>query len=240
MIKYQMIYKDLEKKIMAGTYKANSFLPTENELSEIYDCSRDTIRKSLNILVQNGYIQKIKGRGSLVLDIGRIDFPVSGISSFKELEKYMPGEIKTHVNVFLESEVTEDIKDHLSMDEGKIYHVERIREIDGEKVILDTDYLNAEIIKNLKLEDAQNSLYMYIEEDLGLTISFAKKEITVVKANEREMNLLDMKDYDLLVCVRSYSYLDDGRLFEYTISKHRPDKFRFVDFARRTEKRLFD
>lgn len=233
MVKYQAIYKDLEEKIKTGVYKANSFLPTEKELSEIYDCSRDTIRKSLNILVQTGFIQKIKGRGSLVLDFSRIDFPVSGIASFKELKKSIPGEIKTYVNVFLQTEITDDIKDHLSMDEGRIYHIERIREIDKEKVILDIDYLNAEIIKDLKLEDAENSLYEYIENDLGLTISFAKKEITVLKATDREMELLDMGDFDLLVCVKSYSYLDDGRLFEYTISKHRPDKFRFVDFARR-------
>ena len=116
-----------------------------------------------------------------------------------------------------------------------MYHIERLREIDGEKVILDVDYLNGEIIKNLSLENAENSIYEYIEKDMGLNISFAKKEITVVKANEKEMNLLDMKGYNLLVCVKSYTYLDDGSLFEYTISKHRPDKFRFVDFARRNE-----
>ena len=91
------------------------------------------------------------------------------------------------------------------------------------------------MIKGLKVEHAQNSLYAYIEKELGLKISFAKKEITVVKATEKEKELLDMKDYDLLVCVKSYTYLDDATLFEYTISKHRPDKFRFVDFARRTE-----
>lgn len=235
MAKYQLIYKDLLEKIRSGQYKINTFLPTEKELSNIYDSSRDTIRKSLNILAQNGYIQKIKGKGSLVLDFTRINFPVSGISSFNELKKHIPGEVNTLVNIFLQTEVTADIKEELSMDKGKIYHIERIRQIDGEKVILDIDYLNAEIIKGLSLEDAQNSIYKYIEEDLGFTISFAKKEITVVKATKREMDLLDMRDFDLLVCVKSYTYLDDGRVFEHTISKHRPDKFKFVDFARRNE-----
>ena len=42
-----------------------------------------------------------------------------------------------------------------------------------------------------------------------------------------------MKDFDLLVCVKSYTYLEDATLFQYTISKHRPDKFRFVEFARK-------
>ena len=141
------------------------------------------------------------------------------------------------MNIFLQSEVTNEIKKELAMDKGKMYHLERVREINGEKVILDIDYLNGEIIKGLSLENAENSIYEYIEEDLGLTISFAKKEITVVKATKREKEILDMKDFDLLVCVKSYTYLDDGKRFEYTISKHRPDKFRFVDFARRNKEK---
>lgn len=43
-----------------------------------------------------------------------------------------------------------------------------------------------------------------------------------------------MDGFDLLVCVKSYTYLEDATLFQYTESKHRPDKFRFVEFARRS------
>lgn len=235
MAKYQVIYEDLLEKIKSGYYKKDEYLPTEENLSKIYDASRDTIRKSLNILAINGYITKIKGKGSLVMDFNRIDFPVSGISSFKELKSVIPGDVKTFVNIFLQTDVNNQLKDHLSMKKGKIYHIERIRQIDNEKVILDIDYLNGEIIKDLRLEDAENSIYEYIENTLKLKISFAKKEITVVEKTKREDELLDMKNYDLLVCVKSYTYLDDGRLFQYTISKHRPDKFRFVDLARRNE-----
>ena len=217
MAKYIQIYRDILNKIKVGDYEIGTCLPTEKELSEMYACSRDTIRKALNILLQNGYIQKIKGKGSLVLDFTTIEFPVSGISSYKELEKTIPGDTKTYVNIFLQSEVTNEIKKELAMDKGKMYHLERVREINGEKVILDIDYLNGEIIKGLSLENAENSIYEYIEEDLGLTISFAKKEITVVKATKREKEILDMKDFDLLVCVKSYTYLDDGKRFEYTI-----------------------
>ena len=235
MSKYQMIYQDLLDKIKQRVIQPNTYLPSENELMKQYDASRDTVRKALNLLLQNGYIQKNKGKGSLVLDMDRIAFPVSGVTSFKELQKTLHGDVETIVNMFLEEDVPNDLKDDLYMEKGKIYHVERIRKIDGEKVILDTDYLNGEIVKGLKIEHAKNSLYEYIEKELGLKVSFARKEITVVKATQREKQLLDMLDCDLLVCVKSYTYLEDATLFQYTISKHRPDKFRFVDFARRTE-----
>ena len=68
---------------------------------------------------------------------------------------------------------------------------------------------------------------------LGLKIAYAKKEITVQNASEEDKKYLDMKGFDMIVVVKSYTYLDDTSLFQYTESRHRPDKFVFVDFARR-------
>lgn len=235
MTKYQKIYQDLLEKIKQGEIKPHTLLPSESELMKIYDASRDTVRKALNLLLNDGYIQKNKGKGSVVLDINRIAFPVSGVISFKELTKTLHGEVKTIVILFSEEKPDEEIQKALYVKDGLVYHVKRIREIEGEKIILDEDYLNKSIVEGLSYQDAENSLYEYIEKKLGLKISFARKEITVVKATEEEKQLLDMLDYDLLVCVKSYVYLEDATLFQYTISKHRPDKFRFVDFARRSE-----
>ena len=235
MTKYQKIYQDLLEKIKQGEIKPHTLLPSESELMKIYDASRDTVRKALNLLLNDGYIQKNKGKGSVVLDINRIAFPVSGVTSFKELTKTLHGKVKTIVILFSEEKPDEEIQKALYVKEGLVYHVKRIREIEGEKIILDEDYLNKSIVEGLSYQDAENSLYEYIEKKLGLKISFARKEITVVKATEEEKQLLDMLDYDLLVCVKSYVYLEDATLFQYTISKHRPDKFRFVDFARRSE-----
>lgn len=231
--KYHVIYQSLLEQIEHKEIIAGAYLPSENELMKQYGASRDTIRKSLNLLRQSGHIQKVTGKGSLVLDVDRIAFPVSGITSFKELQAVMSGTITTIVHELSYFPVTESLKQELYMNSGNVYKVERIREINHEKVILDTDYLNGNIVSGITKEIAQDSLYEYIEGSLGLKISFSRKEITVVPASEAEKQLLDMLEYDMLVCVKSYTYLEDATLFEYTISKHRPDKFRFVDFARR-------
>lgn len=44
---------------------------------------------------------------------------------------------------------------------------------------------------------------------------------------------LDLQDDKHIVVVKNYVYLDNANLFQYTESRHRLDKFRFVDFARR-------
>ncbi|GAA0499082.1 hypothetical protein GCM10008986_27770 [Salinibacillus aidingensis] len=50
---------------------------------------------------------------------------------------------------------------------------------------------------------------------------------------EEDAELLDLEGYSSIVVIKSLVYLEDTSLFQYTESRHRPDKFRFVDFARR-------
>ena len=89
-------------------------------------------------------------------------------------------------------------------------------------------------MSGLTKEIAQNSLYEYIEHTLNLKIGYANKEITCQKVTENDRHLLDLKGYDMVVNVDSYTYLADTRVFQFTRSRHRPDKFRFHDFARRS------
>lgn len=232
--KYIQIYNELREQIQNGTYPSDSYLPSENELMSLYGASRDTIRKSLNQLAANGYIQKEKGKGSLVLANDAISFPVSGLTSFKELQNSsMHSSVVTHLISFEEKKPDARMQEKLNMQDGEIFEVRRVREIDGEKIIYDHDFLNASLIPGLKPEHAADSIYEYIEKNLGKKVSFARKEITVVPATREDRELLDLNGYDLLVSIKSYNFLEDASLFCYTESRHRPDKFRFIDFSRR-------
>lgn len=233
--KYLQIYSQLLQKIENSEYPSNSYLPSENELMSEYHASRDTIRKALNLLLQNGYIQKQKGKGSIVLEFDKIDFPISGLTSFKELAPFMGHESTTQVITLKKIAADENLKQKLYMNEGEVYVVERVRTIENERVIIDIDYLNAQIVPNITEKIAGNSLYEYIENELGLKISFARKEVTVKPVTKQDKELLDLNGFDMVVSIVSYTYLEDATLFQYTESRHRPDKFRFVEFARRTK-----
>ncbi|WP_369669606.1 GntR family transcriptional regulator, partial [Enterococcus faecium] len=85
MKKYQEIFNDLQEKIINTTYQPGSLLPTEQDLQKLYSVSRDTVRKALRLLTEKGLIQKVQGRGSQVLKQELLNFPVSGLTSYKEL-----------------------------------------------------------------------------------------------------------------------------------------------------------
>ncbi|WP_026584656.1 trehalose operon repressor [Bacillus sp. J33] len=238
--KYLVIYEELAQQIQEGKYPARSILPSENELAEMYSTSRETIRKALNLLAQNGFIQKIRGKGSMVLDLKKLQFPISGLVSFKELAGKMGQRAETIVNKFSLIQPDPETMKHLQIEKNeKVWKVYRIRKIEDERIILDKDYLIEKHVPGLTGEVCQSSIFAYIEGELGKKISFAKKEFTVEEPTAEDRKLLDMEGFHAIVVVKNYIYFDDATLFQYTESRHRPDKFRFVDFARRMDSQVF-
>ena len=232
--KYVTIYKEWKEKIESGQIAEGERLPTESSLMESYQVSRDTVRKSLNLLEQNGYIQRGRGRASLVMPKQRYTFPLSEIASFQEVNKLSNAHAETEVvNLDILQDSHKIKKIFQQSVNGEVYELIRVRRIKDEAVILDKDYFVRDVVPRLPLNECKVSVYRYLEEELGLQISYAVKEITVQKANAEDYELLDMGDYNMVVVVKSHTYLENNTLFQCTESRHRPDKFRFVDLAKR-------
>ena len=83
MKKYEQIFKLLEQDILNEKYQMNDYLPSEHELVQTYKVSRDTIRKSLDLLQKAGLIKKMRGQGSKVIQQEQIYFPVSKLNSYQ-------------------------------------------------------------------------------------------------------------------------------------------------------------
>ncbi len=64
---YKRVYEILRKHILEGVYNEGDLLPSENELCTIHNVTRPTIRKALDRLVNEGYIKKQQGKGSIVI-----------------------------------------------------------------------------------------------------------------------------------------------------------------------------
>ena len=232
--KYKHLYNQLQAQIEKREYKAGDKLPSEGDLMELYGASRDTVRKALDLLVQDGFIRKAKGKPAVVLDKNKFNFPVSEIASFKEIYRFSDSRPKTYVENLEIVKNDPKLMEALQIGpEDEAFVLERVREIEGEKIIIDKDYFSRKVVDNLPLRAAQDSVYEYLEQEVGLKICFIRQNNGRLVDQGAGRRLLDMKNYDMIVVVKSYTYLEDSTLFQFTESRHRPDKFKFVDFARR-------
>lgn len=239
--KYKQIFQDYVGLIDSKKIQPGERIPSESSLMRQYGVSRDTVRKAMTLLEQGSYIKKSRGKESVVLDSNKYDFPVSKIVSFKEqiAQQGWNSVVTTVADISIvedlsllgnEKEIITEM--NLSKDE-MLYRVIRIREIDGERIILDKDYFRIKCIPKLTKEICENSIYAYIENELGLNIGTAKKVVTVQGATSEDVQYLDLHDSTVVAVVSSYTTLEDGTVFQYTESRHRIDKFRFTEFAKR-------
>ena len=230
--KQTMIAGDLADKIKHRQYAPGDFLPSENQLCELYGTSRETVRRALDHLTEMGLIQKIRGKGSKVLDLGRYTFPLSGLTSFKELNKSQGMHATTTV-LTCEAATPPSTFAKAKVSAKKATLVRRLRKVDGDPIVLDVDYVLNPPVEAVTEEVAADSLYHYFEDELGLTIGYATKLVTVEPAAGEVKELLQLDDNGMVVIVRSVTYLEDTQPIQLTTSYHRPDRFQFVDFARR-------
>lgn len=237
MKKYEQILQALEKQILDKAIAEGELIPSENTLAMRFKTSRATVRQALKILETQGLIQKQQGRGSVVIAREKVNFPISGLTSYHELQDMLKLDSLTDVVVFEELLIDEKLAALTLFPLGETtFHILRRRRVDGAYVILDEDYILKSVAPNLTREHAATSIYAYLEQILQLTIAYAQKEITIDFAQPTDYDLLDLNTDDRhVVSVKSHVYLTDNTPFEYTHSRHQVDKFRFTEFARRTK-----
>ncbi len=235
MSKYKKVYQDIKKKIEDQVWSTGQALPTENELMEIYSYSKDTIRKALSLLEMDGYIQKKQGKSSIVIEHGLMkEQYLAEIKTAGELNKRSKHQIQTELTSLYIVQGQDDLMSTFEVDDKvDFYRVSRVRLIDGEHLEYEISYFDRRVVPYLSKEIAESSIYRYLEEELKLTISHSRREISFRFANEEEKQLMDLADYEMVVVVTSVTYLSNGQAFQYGTISYRPDKVSFVSMAKR-------
>lgn len=234
--KYETIYKDLKQKIESNEYAYQELLPPENTLVGLYNCSRNTVRRAIANLVTDGYVQTMQGKGvrNIYRPIEQTSFTIGEIESFRESALRNNQTAKTEVILFAEIIIDEKLSERTSFPIGsEVYYLQRLHYLDDVPLIINHNYFLKSVAKGLTKEIAEKSIYHYLEKDLGVSIINSKRIMTVEKMTEIDEKYLNLniEEYNCMAVVSSYTYNNEGIMFEFTQSRHRPDTFCFHDNA---------
>ena len=221
--KFGDIYNDLKTKIEQGDYPYQSLVPSENTLAAAFGCSRNTVRRALAGLIETGYVQAIQGKGVRVLyraadrrPAGKVPFTLGRLESFYEMAARFRTSYQTRVVHFSMTQADAVLAQASGFAVGAdVYHVQRVRVVDGRALIMDESYFLRSVVP---------------------TLTPSKRTITVEHATAADRLYLEMDDYDCLAVVTNQAFNSDGILFEYTVSRYHPEYFRFQDTACRSRK----
>ena len=230
MLKYEKIAFDIKEDILSEKYKPNEQLPFEKELCEKYNVSKMTVKKALDLLVNDGLIIKRRGSGTFVKDITEKEIQrIIEKKQFSGLTTTSRGhKVTSKVLEFKIINATKEIADILKIEEDEfIYFVHRVRYVDDKAVVIEKTYIPLNLIPGMKLADVKKSIYGYIKDKLGLNIQSAHSTVRAMKSDELDRKYLNLEKDEPILEVERVAYLDNGKVFEYSFSRHRYDKFEF-------------
>ncbi len=232
-MKYELVADDLICAIKNGQYKPSEQLPSIEALCGMYDVSKMTIKKSLDILEAGGYITRRRGSGCFVKNVqspinGAASFETSGQMSGLTAERAATGDkIATTVELFSVEMPPPEVAHMLAIeDDAFVYHIIRVRFTNDRPHAVEYTYMPIELIPNLRRKNAEGSIYSYVEGDLRLKIASAHRIVRAVLPTKDEQKWMGVGPHDPLLEVEQVAFLDDGTPFEYSFSRH-PNGYEF-------------
>jgi GntR family transcriptional regulator len=239
---YRQIAEDLRQKIESGALLRGCQLPTELELREQYDASRNTIRDAIKLLITRGLVETRPGQGTFVVE--KIDPFVStltGDPKSGDTEVYLaeveaklrkPSLSKTRVEI---QEATGVIAENLDVAEGTEVisrHQERL--IDGTPWSLQTSFYPKSLTSGAqRLEQASNieeGAVAYLGTELGLKQAGYRDKITVRVPDTNEAKFFRLPDDGRVAVFEIFrtAFDEQGRRLRLTVSIYPADRNQFA------------
>ena len=209
---YQQLMEVIQNQILNGELKENDRIPTEIELSREYDVSRITVRKAVELLVEEEILVKRQGIGTFVSQ-KKLCRNINGFMGFTQS---CLAEGNTAGAQLVSAELAEatmvDAEELKIQEHEKIIRIVRVRTCDGIPVMLEENHFPARQIL------AENGTIM----DNGI------KRIGICQANEIEHKHLGVDLDKPLLYVKDVSYDREGNPVHNCKSVINPDRYKMT------------
>jgi len=205
---YIQISEDLRTRILSGEYKNGDQLPSENDLAEQFGVTRTTIQRSLAILVNDGIIEKIHGKGSFV----RLRPVRKNIWNFSSFSTYAKKANQVPVTEVINHEIfTVNQTNFL-----KLVRLRGFKQSDHNQwITLDTSILNLDMFPSLEEYDfSRLSLYDTLQNKFNTTPDHARLNVKAILADNKLMNYFGLDTPAPLLTVQGYVFDTRRRAIE--------------------------
>lgn len=228
MTLYDQIKDDLLSKIKDGTYPEGQTIPSELELAEMYGVSRPTIRQALQILVNDGYLEKRRRRGTVVTKPKVSQSFTMSISSFEDAMRLAGRLPKTKVLMFKRERANAEVEKRLELARGQdVFKLVRLRYADDLPNVFVESYIPCTLYPGLDSFDFNESSLYAAMDTCGNPVMTARRRLEVIKADGAAAALLDVEAGDPLLLFHTVARDANGTAVEYSVATYRGESNSF-------------
>lgn len=226
---YLQVEADIKNAITSKKYIPGQKLPTENELSEQYGVSKITIRKAMQNLSKDGFVQKVQGKGTFI-SYKKERLVLNKTKGFKE-SLMDHGHFTSHKILQASSlKANEDISSKLDIPlNSNIIYLERLISEDFSPIGVDKIYLSESDFPDFFTKIAEDkSFYQILQDSYSIKPNKSVLEINGIIASNEIAKLLECNIGDPLFYIEKISYLKSNKPIHYSVTTVRCDRVSYV------------
>jgi len=225
---YHQLKELFTEKIEGGEWEAGHRLPTENELIGEFRVSRATVRQAMQLLADQGLIERIQGKGTFV---GRPKVAHNLLSMFTNAADIARVGTVPHIQLhhLRLRAAPQSVSAQLGLAANeKVYELKRSILSDDEPLLLITSWLPASHFPGLdEKRFERRSMRVILREDYGINGARQHKEVEVTILDEAEADLLHANVGAPALLVTYTSFTDEGEPFEFRKMVVRGDRSKY-------------
>lgn len=187
---YSQLMKELKDQIQDGKYKPGDQVPTEVQLSEMYDVSRITVRRTIEELCAQGVLVKRQGKGTFV-EAPRIYRKIEKDNnlSFSDACRANGRRPTSHIISCLITEPEEWQNEFLKLTKDRrLYHIQRVLSADDLPIIYEHIYIPVDRVPDLQVDKLENgSFFRLLSEEYHLKESETGRSTVEVRLVPQEV-----------------------------------------------------
>lgn len=185
---YQKLYETLRKQIVEGIYGPGDLLPSESELKTAHHLSQPTVRKAVELLEQEGFVEKRQGKGSIVqtrpVGVGIVSIQGDIFTSQSD-SKRIETKIITPPHIMKSVPESFGFKPEEVESPNGFYFLERQRSIENQVIFFEQlciPNISLERFRQLKLENI--SLYDTLFRQYNIMTTASEQRFWAVNADD--------------------------------------------------------
>ena len=226
---YFQLKELIMEEIRQCNYESGAMIPTEKNISDFYQISRTTVRQAITELVQEGWLYRVKSKGTFVTQKKIQQDFMQKLETYEEQMERLGMKQGTKVLEFRVLYASHMVAEKLQIPEkSEVIYLYRKRFADDIPIVLVETYLPLEGCEFLlELDMEQESLYKNLAKREDKKIRYVKRTVEAVEATTNDVKLMNIRKGKPIQKFETTGYNDLGKPVEYSIARYRGDYNRF-------------
>ncbi len=239
-VSYKPIYLQIcdliREKIDSGEIVIGSRIWSESDIIEKFNVSRNTARKALETLQNEGIVSRIQGKGSFVSQ-PKVDYGLQYLMSFSEEIHQKRLEPTSKVICFTREHPEPFHAANLKIPEDQwVLKLERVRYADQSPIAYQLTFIPENLCPGLlDYNFAQQSLYAVFEQEYNHVLSWQKTVVKPVVADPFIAETLRVSPQTPLLYTESITYLAGGTPIESNKNIYLSERYQFTVLSNRLD-----